>query len=219
MFENILKISAINYFLFNIVYYLVSGALFLIDYFGFFQNEKIQKNSKVISYYIKCAPCVIFNTIIGMMIPSVLTGIYDFYYDEEFNLFKCIFDLFFSTFLTEISFYTIHRILHIPYLYQLIHKKHHQIIAPIGFSAAYMSIADLYIGNILPISLPMLLINAHPITIKIWIVVTTINTIIFAHSGYEKIAIFHDKHHSLFNKNYGTNLFMDKMFKTHYTQM
>ena len=203
-----------NYLLFNFFYYITSAILFVIDYFGLFQANKIQK-SDYLEYYKKCLPCVMINTLFYVILPSFLLGIYEFYYTIPFSILACIFDIVAATILTEIFFYTIHRMLHIPYFYKRYHKQHHQIIAPIGLSAAYMSLVDFYVGNILPIFLPLIILNAHIITIRIWITMITINTVVFAHSGFG-IADFHDKHHSSFNKNYGTSFFMDKIFRTNH---
>ena len=98
------------------------------------------------------------------------------------------------------------------------HKKHHEIIAPIGASAIYMTLVDLYIGNILPVYIPMFILSAHHNTILLWIVMTTINTVTKAHSGFEGLSNFHDKHHSSPMHNFGLGIFMDKLFGTEYVK-
>lgn len=207
----------VYYLLFNFVYYLSSGILFLIDYFNFFPHQKIQSNSKnLMDSYKKCLSCVIKNTLLYPILPIFLFTWYETTEEKQFDIIKCVLDIIFTMIIADILFYTIHRVFHIPLLYKYFHKKHHQIVAPIGISAVYMTPVDLYIGNILPIYIPLLVLGAHPITTKIWIIITTVNTIIFAHSGFKGIADFHDGHHSLFNKNYGTNLFMDKLFGTYH---
>jgi sterol desaturase/sphingolipid hydroxylase (fatty acid hydroxylase superfamily) len=62
----------------------------------------------------------------------------------------------------------------------------------------------------------MILLSAHPYTIKIWIILTTANSVIMAHSGFKIMADFHDYHHEKFTKNYGMNLFMDYLMGTKY---
>ena len=213
MFVQVLIYTFINYLLFNSVYYLVSGILFMLDYWRFFQYNKIQKKD-TIDTYSKCAPCVIKNSLLYSLLPGFLFGWYEATYVGTFSIIGMIIDLVLTLALAEIMFYFMHRLLHLPVLYSLIHKKHHQILAPIGFSALYMSPIDLYIGNLLPIFSPMYLLGMHPITMKIWLVVATVNTIVFSHSGFDGFANFHDAHHSCFNKNYGINLFMDRLLGT-----
>jgi len=116
--------------------------------------------------------------------------------------------------MSEIFFYASHRTLHIPILYKLCHKKHHDLKAPIGFAATYTTILDFYFGNAIPIYLPLYLIGCDPITVKIWIIYTTASTVIFSHSGFDGMSNFHDKHHQEFNKNYGSGLFMDTICGT-----
>ena len=207
--------TVINYLLFNFVYYLTSGVLFVIDYFGFFISNKIQNTQEYLDYYKKCLPCVLVNTLLYVLLPCSILGYYEYYQTKLFTVRDCIFDLTAAVILTDIFFYTVHRILHLPYFYAVFHKQHHEIVAPVGLSAVYTTLIDFYIGNIFPVFLPMYILDAHVITIRIWLVIITLNTVLFAHSGFG-IADYHDKHHSLFTKNYGTNLFMDKLFHTNY---
>ena len=212
----ILSTIIINYILFNLIYYTSSLFFFIIDYYKYFAQYKIQHIHNPIQYYKKCFWRVITNTLLFSLVPISLFAWYEvkvLNLNSHFNLTKCIFDLVYSLILTEIFFYSIHRLLHLPYIYAYFHKEHHKIIAPIGFAAVYMTVTDFLVGNVLPVYLPLYLINAHSITIKIWMVLTTINTVVFSHSGYY-LSRFHDAHHSLFNKNYGTNLFMDWIFGT-----
>lgn len=219
-FNNIIKSDILfaavtNYILFNCTYHITSAIFFLIDYFKCFVNNKIQYDyNLIISYYKKCFWCVLLNTFIFSLIPIFIVSLFEVQNPQFFDLTKCFIDIICILFLTDIFFYSIHRLLHCPWLYTYIHKKHHQIIAPIGFSAIYMTPIDFLIGNALPVYFPLYLVGAHGITIKLWIIFTTINTIIFSHSGFKSLAFYHDIHHSHFNKNYGINLFMDRLLDT-----
>lgn len=166
--------------------------------------------------YNKVLGTVMMNTFI-YSIPIVLFGgYYDMYIgDDIFMIKKCLIDLFFGLFCIDPLFYICHKLLHTKYLYSLFHKKHHEITKPVGISALYSTGFEFYFGNILPIFLPLYLVRAHPITVKIWMLIVIINTVVFAHSGYKKLADFHDKHHEHFNKNYGTDIFVDKIMDTY----
>lgn len=53
----------------------------------------------------------------------------------------------------EIGFYYTHRLLHHPYLYKQIHKKHHTWISPVAISAAYCHPIEHLASNMLPVVL------------------------------------------------------------------
>ena len=225
MFEYISydMIEAIWYYLlFNITFYLSNAILFVLDYYQIIPDEKIniQDNQSILSIYKKCLPCVLFNTLIASWLPCLIMAWYKSDTNttntaiSEFSLVKCVFDILISMPIADVFLYTSHRLFHIPFLYKKFHKQHHEILTPIGLSAVYMTTTDFYFGNILPIFLPMYIMNAHTITIKIWLVMIILNTTFLAHSGY-RVANYHNKHHSLFNKNYGAHVFMDRLFGTY----
>lgn len=215
----VLHNSIINYLIFNLTFYLANGVLFLIDYFKLFarlkiQTEKTMSTSVLMDTYKKSINVVLWNTLVCIIPIICVFGLYEASYVNEFTILKFITDIAICRILTEILFYVAHRIFHLNMFYQYVHKKHHEITTPVGITSVYMTFTDLYIGNIMPVYLPMILLGAHPITIKIWIFITTMNTIIFAHSGFKVIAEAHDYHHSNFNRNFGTDLFMDRLFGT-----
>jgi len=213
MILNILYNSLIGYLLFNAVFYITNGILFLIDYYRVLINYKIQSTDPIITYK-KCIPTVLCNTLLCTIPLSLIFGFYETAYTLDFVFRNLVMEIVISRIFTEILFYGIHRIFHLKGLYQLIHKKHHEIIAPVGISAVYMTPIDFYIGNVLPIYLPMFILQAHPFTIKIWSIITIVNAVVSGHSGFKYISEGHDYHHSLFNKNFGTDLFMDRLFGT-----
>lgn len=208
------------YLLVNITYFLTSFILFLVDYGQFFLNNKIQQKSKdwdkLMRIYKKVLSVVLINSLILTIPAIILLVIFENMLNIEFTFLKMIIDLVIGFFLLEIFFYFFHKILHLPQFYKKYHKKHHEIITPVGLSAIYTTTVDFYFGNLLPLYLPLIILSAHPITIKIWMIITTINTVMFAHSGFKYFADFHDYHHEKFNKNYGVNLFMDRLLGTYY---
>lgn len=214
MLFDILYYALGGYSLFNLTFYISGGILFLIDYLRKLINYKIQQSDLMLNYK-KCIGTVLCNTVIATIPLSMIFGYYEHNYTSSFNIYHLFLDMAIARVLTEILFYGMHRILHFEPFYKYFHKKHHEIIAPIGISAVYMTVTDFYLGNVLPIYLPMIIIKAHPLTIKIWCVITTLTAIIGGHSGFKYISESHDYHHSLFNKNYGTGLFMDKLLGTY----
>lgn len=218
MIVAIVKQTLFHYLLFNFTYYFTSFICYLFDYTEINKHSKIQTKKNSFDYYRICLRRVLLNTFGWAVLPCLALAVYNFYTPSvPFNIYQSIFHLMFAIVSTDVSMYICHRMLHLPCLYQRYHKLHHQISAPVGLSAVYMTPVDFYLGNILPITLPLLVLQTHIITLQIWLVLVTVNTIVLAHSGF-KIADFHDKHHSTFIKNYGTNIFMDVLMGTKYME-
>ncbi|KAK4906040.1 hypothetical protein LTR66_017755 [Elasticomyces elasticus] len=115
-------------------------------------------------------------------------------------------DVVLSLLMREALFYYSHRLLHIPYLYVRIHKKHHRFTAPIGLAAQFAHPIEQIFANALPISLPPQLLHSHVLTFWIFLSFELFNTVT-VHSGYDFFhnkAKMHDLHHEKFNLNYGS---------------
>lgn len=208
------------YALFNTIYYGTNLILYFVDTSGLLLDMKCQKVadkekhiSEIKNTYQKCLPISLRNTLLWS-IPTVLTlppliNIWGY----DFTWGKFILDIVLSYFLMDFIFYWSHRFLHHDDLYIAYHKQHHEIIAPVGLSATYMTVVDFY-ANILSIYLPPILISSNKETVIIWVIISTLNTIFVGHSGYSPIANFHDNHHKYFNCNYGVGVFTDKLFGT-----
>lgn len=115
-------------------------------------------------------------------------------------------DVFLSLLMREALFYYGHRLLHIPYFYVRIHKKHHRFTAPIALAAQFAHPLEQIFANALPISLPPQLLHSHVLTFWIFLAWELFNTVT-VHSGYDFFhnkAKMHDLHHEKFNLNYGS---------------
>jgi fatty acid hydroxylase domain-containing protein 2 len=205
------------YLLFNFIYYATNFILFIVDTTGVLNKHKLQlkEKSEIIETYKKCLPVALKNTL-AYSLPTVMT--LPFFINlggYEFTWFKFWYDLIMCYGLTDFIFYCTHRILHTDLLYSKYHKKHHEITAPVGLSATYLTPVDFY-SNILSIYLPPILLSSHSFTISAVVILSTLNTILIGHSGYNPIAYFHDDHHKYFNCNYGMGLFADKLFGTEF---
>ncbi|KAJ5683500.1 hypothetical protein N7462_006665 [Penicillium macrosclerotiorum] len=115
-------------------------------------------------------------------------------------------DFLISLLLREAMFYYSHRLLHLPYFYRRIHKKHHKFTAPIALAAQFAHPIEQIFANALPISLPPQLLRSHVLTFWIFLSWELFNTAT-VHSGYDFFhnkAKMHDLHHEKFNLNYGS---------------
>jgi Sterol desaturase len=115
-------------------------------------------------------------------------------------------DVLISVLLREAMFYYSHRLLHLPYFYRRIHKKHHKFTAPIALAAQFAHPLEQIFANALPISLPPQLLQSHVLTFWIFLAWELFNTAT-VHNGYDFFhnkAKMHDLHHEQFNLNYGS---------------
>ncbi|KFY04707.1 hypothetical protein O988_00587 [Pseudogymnoascus sp. VKM F-3808] len=109
-------------------------------------------------------------------------------------------DLAFCIILRELMFYYAHRLLYTSRFYALVHKFHHLFTAPIAMATEYTHPFEHLISNILPVSIPPRLINAHIATAWLFMAFIIIQAVI-GHSGYDffgNVAMIHDLHHEKF---------------------
>ena len=121
------------------------------------------------------------------------------YLPEDLPTFKQImFELAIFGVVEEIGFYYSHRMVHLPFFYKHIHKKHHEWTAPIGIVSIYAHPFEHFFSNLTPVALGMLLMRSHLATFFIWIALALGVTIVH-HSGYHLPFLtspeFHDYHH------------------------
>ena len=212
----------------NLLYYLqfyfssifsfiiAGGYTTYIDFSSKALRNKIQHNDRndILNTYHKVIPLVFFNLFITFLFLSfIFVNFIEYvncpYYPNRFSIYKLLFYKFF----VDIPFYLAHKLFHTKYLYRF-HKVHHQIKAPIGISALYLHPVDLIFGNIIPIFVPFILLKPDFITIHLFNFLTIFNTIYESHGGFENLSEFHDIHHKLSRYNFGTDVFMDRLFKT-----
>ena len=115
--------------------------------------------------------------------------------------------------LTDIFFYTSHRIFHNNDLYWL-HARHHKYRYSHGMGAIYASIPDHFICNILSMSLPIYLLQIPYDIMKYIVIVATFNTVFISHSSFIYFTL-HLNHHLKYKVNYGL-VFMDVLLGTSY---
>lgn len=161
----------------------------------------------------------------------------NYYFDIcEFNLnktelpgfFEVIFQVLGCVIVDDFVFYISHRLLHTKYLYQLIHKQHHEYKHTISLSSEYAHPIEYLIGNLLPSSVfPFILnYNMHFTTYITWLVTITFESS-DGHSGYDfswsphRIlpfnigAEYHYFHHLQFTGNYSSEFYhWDYLFET-----
>jgi len=112
--------------------------------------------------------------------------------------------------------YWMHRMLHVPWFYQNIHRQHHEYSAPFGLAAGHAHPAATLILGIGTMLGPIMIARwTHLLTVWLWLVVRLVQTV-DAHSGYDfpwslrnwfplwAGADFHDHHHYAWTGNFAT---------------
>jgi sterol desaturase/sphingolipid hydroxylase (fatty acid hydroxylase superfamily) len=206
----------IAYYLGFIGSYIISSIItYLMDFYYLYPRISEEKRNTLNEIYRSVLPTVLFIlTVVGMptvYVVSLLINLLGF----EFTYLKFIFDLLIMFIGADVVMYTTHRILHLPSLY-IYHKVHHKITEPVGTATFYMHWIDFIFTAILPAVLPGILVSAHEVTMLMWVVLLIFNSVYISHGGFNISDKLHYYHHNKFTCNYGTGVFMDKLFGTHY---
>eukprot|EP00294_Goniomonas_avonlea_P014194 CAMPEP_0114540708 /NCGR_PEP_ID=MMETSP0114-20121206/919_1 /TAXON_ID=31324 /ORGANISM="Goniomonas sp, Strain m" /LENGTH=163 /DNA_ID=CAMNT_0001724903 /DNA_START=362 /DNA_END=853 /DNA_ORIENTATION=+ len=135
--------------------------------------------------------------------------------------------LFVCLVIEDFMHYVLHRALHHPKLYKLIHKDHHLHTYPFGLTAVYASPQEVSILSMATFAGPLLL-QPHLSTIYLWIILRELDAV-ESHSGYDfpwhpsnfsfgmwGAVKFHDYHHESQLKNFASRFTVwDKLFGTY----
>ena len=222
-------------------YFISSYCNYLLDTNHIFEKYKIKKRSDVEykELYKKCLPNVLKNVCL-YTIPYSYGILYlqDKIYPNNKNIYidngygfgngydnilyflNVIMKGILSYIIFDIVFYIGHRLMHTKKLY-MYHKIHHEIKNPISIAALYMHPIDLYLSNLSPTLISILLLNPDLLMKQLLIVAQILFTTIGAHGGYDKISLTHNIHHTLFKYNYGVGGYkycLDKLNNTEYIE-
>lgn len=191
------------YLTFLLTFYFTSGLIFINDIY-------YKKEKKKLIQYKNILPVVLKNTFIYI---PVITIPYEYtcLNNQDLSYIYSLFRIVSGIILIDFFFYISHRIMHIPKIYKWSHKLHHIYKEPVCIEALYLHWFDLYIGNIVPIYLPIIYTN---INIHIIYTLIIIANTLLSHS--DLIDNFHRNHHLYFNCNFGLGYYMDKIFNTKY---
>lgn len=196
------------YELFILSYLFFSLICFIIDYnFPYYRLVQLEKQT-IVKEYKKMIPLVVINLLIT----------YPFFYISN-NYYKMInknnnyflYNFLLWLILSDIIFYTTHRILHTKKLY-FIHALHHSYRYTFGLGAIYAHPIEFIFNNLCSLIIPILVIGIPYSQITYIIIGISFMTVILSHGGYIKDQA-HLVHHLKYRYNYSFFI-MDYIFGT-----
>ncbi|GFY38688.1 fatty acid hydroxylase domain-containing protein 2 [Trichonephila inaurata madagascariensis] len=190
----------------TLFYWIVGLGYTIVDLTGrpeFLQKYKIQKNADYPVSFSKVLK-VTLQVMILVKLSQHSKGLHS--------------KLHFHIVMNEIIFYYVHRILHLPFVYKYIHKRHHEWSAPIAITAIYGHPLEHISANIVSVLSSFLILGSHMSVCWLWLNVAIFFTV-NNHSGYQFPLMssspkFHDYHHMKFDQNYGLLGILDWMHGT-----
>jgi len=134
---------------------------------------------------------LIINQVMILPVLSLMYLIYDFspisMQKSDFpSSWEIIFQTIFFMICEDCTFYWSHRLLHMEFFYNRIHKQHHEFNNTISVGAEYCHPLEFIFGNVITTNSGPLLLGkrCHFVTFSLWIIMKTSETI-EGHSGYE----------------------------------
>ena len=200
------------YLVFLSTFSLTSLACAAVNYYFPHYRVKEEEDRIITGDYLKMLPTVSLNLLLAY---PAFKGAELYINSKEPSEINPV--LFFPIWLlvADLTFYSIHRIMHRPYFYKKYHYIHHQFRYTYGMGAIYAHPYEFLLGNIFPTFSPLLIFTPTNGVVYFIIIFATSFTVIVSHGGYKMFDDSHLKHHLLFRKNYG--LFIsDKIMGTSY---
>jgi sterol desaturase/sphingolipid hydroxylase (fatty acid hydroxylase superfamily) len=123
-------------------------------------------------------------------------------------------------FVSDTMFYWTHRLMHIPWVYKVVHKQHHSHQEPIPWTSLYVHPLEFLIALMGIFLVPLLLFSMHPVTATLFLSGVMLSLVV-SHCGLKLGKVFvdsthHDLHHQMRIGNYGSNVgIWDKVCETH----
>jgi len=115
--------------------------------------------------------------------------------------------------LSDVIFFTLHRLAHTRWLYRHVHRIHHEFESPVPESSLYAHPAEHLLVNAATVGIPLRLVRADPILMGCWIAGASMNVVV-THATQTGNHM-HTLHHQKRTVNYGiTTYWMDTLFGT-----
>jgi sterol desaturase/sphingolipid hydroxylase (fatty acid hydroxylase superfamily) len=190
-----------------IIYFVYGYGLGVIEQMDFVKYKNQIRETVIKLFIFNTIPRYIFYLFIdgNLSIPKP----YDF-----------IVNLILYTFVQDVLFWIIHRLIHLEPFYTLIHKQHHSIYEThtYGIFGKYMSSLDFVSFELLNMPLKMIFFDKSIVSMCIIDYIDYVMTI-SSHSVMFKSDAHHQIHHRYQEYNFGITPFTDTFFKTLYKKI
>ncbi len=115
--------------------------------------------------------------------------------------------------MSDVIFFTLHRLAHTKWLYRHVHRIHHEFESPVPESSLYAHPIEHLFVNVMAVGVPLRVVRADPILAAVWVTAVSANVVITHSTKIGKH--LHTLHHRQRTVNYGiTTYWMDALFGT-----
>ncbi len=205
-------------------YFFLCGWLFLLFYVWKRRQwlfRKIQQRFPQRSDYLReigfsALTALVFGMVAGLCLATPLRAYTRLYADvQEFGVAYLVGSVLLMLFLHDSYFYWMHRLMHHPRIYRLVHLTHHRSVNPSPWAAyAFHPLEAVLEAGIMPLAL--FLVPLHPIALIAFITLMLWFNV-YGHLGYELFpasvyrhplgrwlnsSVYHNLHHERFQGNY-----------------
>lgn len=180
-------------FLPSLGFWLSVGILTLVSSCSFAQRFKIQKNRKPDAKLVRrataatlCEHIVVRPLLFAFVLYPLCTyrNVGPLFTRPIPSLFTMAWQICVFAFIDDSMNYWVHRLLHtVPFLYQTIHKRHHEITVSDAILAEYFHPLDSLLTGAFPIAAGPLLLACHEVTFNVWVLIRVLEGVLI-HSGY-----------------------------------
>lgn len=222
------------------VFWLCNGFLIFIELFDIpsIDQYRLQKRKPKLRFQTDIVHLMIkqtiFNQISSLLLSPILYYIFNYFghveiHDARPSWWTILFQLSLFILSEDTIFFWTHYLLHTPWLYKNIHKKHHVYRQPTGVTAVLSDPIEGVVTQAAVWFMPVFLKETHIFTLCLWVAVRVYQTVL-AHSGYDLPYITtqywlpdwmpgvlaHDYHHEHGKWSYGSFFSVwDKIMGTH----
>jgi len=203
--------SIVLYQTFLNTFLLSSMICFYVDILAPHYRVNVISQSAILHDYYNMVPRVASNIIIAY--PYFYVSEKYFILAHKANAYSFITNIILWIVVTDIFFYSIHRLFHTKYLYHY-HAIHHTYRYTYGMGAIYAHWLEFYLANLFPLSIPMILFKIPFDMCNTIVMMATFFTVVISHGGFNiPFSGGHLYHHLKYKYNFG--LFkMDNLMKT-----
>ena len=200
------------YLFFSVPLILTGSVFYFIDLHTSLKNRRYKYNPdiKLKEIYDKIMPLVLFNLFLTHPILSYITSKF-IYIDKHFDSIDCIYDIFRMLITYEVAFYFLHRLFHVSFLYNKIHKVHHQLKICVAFGGIYIHPIEYIFGSFLPGFIGLVMIKNHNLYTLCILSILAGSGACLTHCGYYGN---HIKHHYLKYCHFDIYDYLDYIFDT-----